>query len=86
MPNRDGETNYPGVGLTAEVQAFNSYKLWHERQRALTPEQYVGYDKLVRDFGTEQHRARYHPDQPELDRVSKAIRPNHSRSPREGYR
>ncbi len=50
------DVHYPGVGLTAEVQAFNAYKHWHELQRALSPEAYVKYDKLQVEYDAEQRR------------------------------
>lgn len=96
------ETNYPGKGLNAAVQAFNAYKFAHERQRELSPEDWVGYDKLVIEYDAEQRRIErelhggrpnfliqsdrsQETEQEELDRISRAIRPHHSRSPREGY-
>lgn len=51
------ETNYPGKGLTAEVQAFNAYKLWRERERALSDsETWLKYNKLVIEYDAEQRR------------------------------
>lgn len=51
------ETHYNGEGLTAEVEAFNAYKFHIERLARLTDEQYVAYDKLVREFNATRQRS-----------------------------
>lgn len=52
-------THYPGMGLTAPVEAFNAYKLWHRRQAALTPADYVAYDKLVQEHKASEEKANH---------------------------
>jgi len=50
-------TQYPGAGLTADVEAFNAYKHWFELSGGLSEEAYVDYDKLVRAYNAEQRHS-----------------------------
>ncbi len=43
-------TNYPGVGLTAEVEAFNAYVRCHRKRVALSTKARARYERLVREW------------------------------------
>ncbi len=52
--------NYPGAGVTAAVETFEAFKLFHEKFNRLDPEQSREYQKLVLDWNTANHLEKYH--------------------------
>lgn len=53
--------NYPGAGLTAAVETFEAFKIFHEKFGRLDPSQGSEYQKLVLDWNTDRHLQKYHP-------------------------
>ena len=53
--------NYPGVGLTAPVEAFEAHKVWDQKYRRLSDDETKEYLDLVREWTTQVHLAKYHP-------------------------
>ncbi len=53
------QTHYPGEGVDAVQEAFNAYKLWHQKLSVLTSADQDKYTALVNKFYEDRYKGNF---------------------------